>query len=156
MWEISNTSQAISFLYSVVLGIFFAIIYDFFRSLRKCKQHTILSVFIQDILYFLILSVITFLFFLALTNGQIRGYILIGILLGFLLFVLTLSKYYIIVLSFLLKLFFKLLNLISKGFYIIIGKMDRFITDFFKNTLKCLKKGLKKLICLLYTNKKSN
>ncbi|MBQ4120173.1 MAG: spore cortex biosynthesis protein YabQ [Clostridia bacterium] len=156
MWEINNTSQAISFLYSIILGILFAIIYDFFRSLRKCKQHTILLVFIEDILYFLILAVITFIFLLALTNGQVRAYILIGILLGFLLFVLTLSKYYIIVMCFLLKLFFKLLDLISKGFYIIIGKMDCFITDFFKNTLKCLKKGLKKLVCLLYTNKKSN
>ncbi len=156
MWEISNTSQAVNFLYSVVLGVLFAFVYDFFRSLRKCKPHTILSVFMEDISYFFILSVITFVFLLALTNGQVRAYILIGILLGFLLFIFTLSKYYIIAMSFLLKLFFHLLNLISKGFYLIIGKMDCFIIGFLKNTSKCLKKGLKKLMGLLYTNRKSN
>ncbi len=155
MWEISNTSQAVNILYSVVLGIIFGLIYDFFRSLRKCKPHTILSVFIEDILYFLVLSVITFIFLLAITNGQVRAYALIGILLGFLLFIFTLSKYYIIALCFILEQFFKLQSLILRGFYLIIGKIDYFIIAFLKNTLKCFKKGLKKLICLLYTNRKS-
>ncbi|MBQ9919839.1 MAG: spore cortex biosynthesis protein YabQ [Clostridia bacterium] len=155
MWEISNTSQAVSFLYSIILGIIYALFYDFFRAVRIVKHHTAFSVFLQDLFYFFITAIVTFIYLLALTNGEIRAYVLVGILIGFLLFIFTISKYYIIALTFVLKLIFKFINLILKGFYIIIGKLDYLITIFLKNTLKCFKKGLKRLITLLYTNRKS-
>ncbi len=155
MWEISNISQAVSFLYSIILGIIYALFYDFFRAVRIVKPQTAFSVFLQDLLYFFITAIVTFIYLLALTNGEIRAYVLVGILIGFLLFIFTISKYYIIALTFVLKLIFNFINLILKGFYIIIGKLDLLITIFLKNTLKCFKKGLKRLITLLYTNRKS-
>lgn len=155
MWEINNISQAVSFLYSIILGIFFSAFYDIFRSLRLLKKQTTLAVFLQDIIYFLIIAIVTFICLLSLTNGEVRAYILIGILLGFLLFLFTISKFFIIALSFILKIFFKFLSIVLNGFYLIILKIDYFIIFFLKNTLKCFKKVLKRLRCLLYTNRKS-
>ena len=127
MWEIDNFSQAVSFLYSIILGIFFSAFYDIFRSLRLVKTQTSLAVFLQDIIYFLTTAIATFIYLLALTNGEVRAYVLIGILLGFLLFLFTVSKFYIIALSFILKMFFRFWNFILKGFYLIIGKIDNFM-----------------------------
>ena len=156
MWEINNTSQAASFFYSIILGVIFALFYDFFRSYRIVKPQTSLSVFLEDILFFLLLSITTFLFLLSLTNGEIRGYVLIGILLGFMLFIFTLSKYYIIAMTAILKLIISVITLFSKGFYLLFDEIDCFFMKIFKNTLKYLKKCLKKLVQMLYTKKKCN
>ena len=156
MWEISNSSQALNFLYSIILGLIFASAYDFFRSLRIVKSHTAIMVFFEDVIYFSVLSMVTFVFLLSVTNGEVRGYVLFGIIIGFLFFIFTVSKYYIIALTFLLKVFFKAINLFLKGFYVIFGKIDCVLSVFLINTLKYSKKCLKKLIGLLYTNSKSN
>ena len=84
MWEISNTSQAVSFLYSIILGILYALFYDIFRAVRIVKPQTAFSVFLQDLFYFFITAIVTFIYLLALTNGEIRAYVLVGILIGFL------------------------------------------------------------------------
>ena len=155
MWEISNTSQVVGFLYSIILGVIFALIYDLFRAYRIVKPQSNLLVFLQDIVYFIFTTLLTFIYLLSITNGEVRAYILIGIFLGFLLFLFTISKYYIVAVTFILKVIFRVENVILIGFYIIIGKIDYFIIIFLKNNLKCFKKGLKKLGSLLYTNRKS-
>ena len=154
MWEISNISQVNAFLYSIISGAFFALFYDLFRSFRNVKKHTNLLVFVEDIFYFSVIAVITFILFLCLTAGEIRGYILIGISTGFLLFFMFFSKYSLIVFTAVFKLIKMLLLYFKKIFYATFDKIDVFMSDFLKNTLKCFKKDLKTLKVLLYTNKK--
>lgn len=151
MWEISNANQVIGFLYSIILGIIFTILYDFIRSVRIIKPHTSVLVFLEDVIFFTIIAVVTFIFCLGLTAGEIRGYILIGILAGFLLFFFTLSRYCINFFVAIFKVVCSIARVISKGFYFLFEKNDEYITKFFKNTLKYFKKGLKKVKVLLYT-----
>ena len=99
----------------------------------------------------IIISVITFLFLLSVTNGEIRAYIILGIIAGFVLNFLLLSRFNILILKCVLGLISKCLKLFSSGFYWVFSKIDTILSKFFKNSLICFKKGLKKGKYLLYT-----
>lgn len=144
MWEISNLSQLSGFLYSVIIGVIFGFIYDVLRALRIVKSFKNISVFFQDVFYFIIIANMTFIFFLAVTKGEIRLYILIGVLVGFLAYFFTLSKFFTILFKLLFSKIFNLFSLIFNLFYRFFNLCDLKISTFFKNILKCLKKGLKK------------
>ncbi len=154
MWEISNLSQLSGLLYSVIMGVIFGFLYDVLRALRIVKTFKNITVFFQDVFYFVIIANITFIFFLAVTKGEIRLYILIGILVGFLSYFFTLSRLFTKLLKLLFSKTFNLFSLLFNVFYRIFDLCDRKITDFLKNMRKCLKKVLKKGKELVYTNRK--
>lgn len=153
MWEIHNNLQIFGFLYSCVLGIIFCVFYDVIRTIRIIKKHNNLTVFFEDIIFFLTVSVTTFIFLLSITNGEIRAYILFGIIIGFTLFNRIFSKCLIKYTKVIFKLIFKGISYISKCFYWFFGKIDMFISIISENSLKIFKKGLKITNSLLYTNK---
>lgn len=64
--------------YSVVLGAILGIIYDIFRTIRLFIDPKNLGMFIQDVIYFLLSGLITFLFVLIFNFGESRFYILAG------------------------------------------------------------------------------
>lgn len=154
MWEISNNSQLAGFGLSIIFGMMYSALYDIFRAIRFRKNpHTIIVV-IEDIIYFAIIAVITFLFLLSVTYGEVRFYVLLGIVLGFIIFRTTISRFYLKIVIYLLKGVYLLFDYFSKGFYYFFDKIDIIFDSFFKNTLKCFKKVLKKGKGLLYTNRK--
>ena len=148
MWEISNKLQIFGFLYSIALGMIFSAFYDVLRAFRTVKRPKAILVFIQDIFYFIIISLTSFIFFLAITNGEIRAYILFGIILGFTLFNLLLSPYLLKILIAVFNTFSVIFERINKAFYWIFERIDR-------SLIKIFKKGLKIAKGLLYTIKKA-
>lgn len=92
MWEIGIGNQATTFLFSVILGLGLSFLYDIFKIIRRVKKPKAITVFILDVLYFLIITVIFFCFFLLRTNGELRGFCFVGAAIGFALFSLTFSK----------------------------------------------------------------
>jgi spore cortex biosynthesis protein YabQ len=153
MWEINLKSQILSFLGSIVLGFIFCVIYDLLRVVRKYGKINDLRVFIEDIIYFAVISIITFIYYLPLTNGEIRFYILCGIFIGFLTLRLTLSYYILIVLNFIIKALIKVQNLFLNGFYWFFVKIDNIFVIMYKKTIKIFKKCLKTSRKMLYNNK---
>ena len=151
MWEINNSLQRLSFLRAVVLGVLLCVLYDFIKSARLTVNFSDIAIFLQDIIYSLVASFITFIFLLSVTNGEMRGYVILGILVGFILSRITLSR----LLCKFIKLIFggvkRIFGAVSKGFYtkfdLLTGKMNKIC----KKTLKTVKKLLKNLECLLYT-----
>lgn len=154
MWEINNLSQLSGLFYSVIMGVIFGILYDVLRAVRIITNFKNFTVFFQDILYFFIIANITFIYFLSVTNGEIRFYILIGTFIGFLAYFFTISKFVILLFKILFSRTLKLIIGISKLFYRFFDFCDLKITTFLKNVLKCFKKVLKKCKCMLYTNRK--
>lgn len=77
--------------YSFLLGIFLGIFYDIFRIIRLLISPKNLSVFIQDIVYFLVSGFLTFLFLLVFNYGESRFYILVGETLGWILYHISLG-----------------------------------------------------------------
>ena len=150
MWEISSKFQLFSFIGALILGGIFSLFYDIFRALRKVKNFTYINIFLQDIICFAFFAVTTFVYLLSVTNGEIRGYVLIGIALGIILTYFTLSKYFLVILTWLFNTIKKIIKLFSSWFYRILEKIDMFLVKSTKNFFLYFKKGLKKLRSLLY------
>ncbi|MBQ6825049.1 MAG: spore cortex biosynthesis protein YabQ [Clostridia bacterium] len=151
MWEISNSFQVLSFFRALILGVFLGFFYDFWRSVRKVKKFGTLSVFFQDLSYFFIASPIIFSFLLSLTNGEIRAFIFIAIILGFIIYRVTLSvlifKIFICVFKFIFINFTRLNSFYYRmfdSFFAFLKKIFDFFMAFFEKWRNYRKKVLKK------------
>ena len=76
---------------SVLLGVGLGLVYEVFRLLRLAffSQKTV--VFVQDVLFSLTALVSTFVFVVAVNEGQLRFFLLIGELCGFMVYYFTLG-----------------------------------------------------------------
>ncbi len=90
---LSLSNQANLFLTSVVLGVCLFCFYDFFRALRKVKKYKNIQVHFQDLIYILVITVYGFYTYLYKSNGEIRFYYFIGILIGGVIYLATVSNY---------------------------------------------------------------
>lgn len=135
MWEISSYSQYICFLYSLVLGVSLGIVYDLFKLDRLLFKRSKIFLFFSDILFWLISAFLIFTFCVIFSNGQIRGYIVLGTLLGFVIYRLTLSKLIFLLVNPLKKLVKKLNN----RYYKLIEKANDFISKQFFKAKKIIK-----------------
>ncbi|EEG31243.1 putative spore cortex biosynthesis protein YabQ [[Clostridium] methylpentosum DSM 5476] len=79
------------FLWAVLLGAALGVCYDVFRILRIAIPSGRILVFFEDLLFFLIVAAATFEFYQLTTDGIVRGYVLIGELLGFALYYFTIG-----------------------------------------------------------------
>ncbi len=111
------------------------------------------AVFLGDILFFSVIAVMTFLLLLSVSNGEMRGYIFFGIMLGAVVCNFTLSRIFIPVLCFAIKkireIVFLIKRLLYKGgslFYAYLLKVAAFLAKIFKKTFKYLKKNLKRKV----------
>lgn len=154
MWEISINQQLLSFFIAIIAGIGFCFIYDILKSLRLTFDFSSVSVFLGDILYSVKISVLAFLLFLSLSNGEIRSYILFGLGLGFIVSRFTVSHLTVFLLTKafkLIKKFFMFLNLKITAFFDVLATFLLKMLSFLKNSKNLLKKLLKKDNGLLYT-----
>lgn len=156
MWEINAYNQTISFVLSLCLGALFCVLYDVVRAMRKVCLNSFWAVFFTDILIWLFYAFATFIFLVARTNGEIRGYILVGELFGFILFRISISR---LLFSALCFVFIKAaaVNQIISGcigrFYVKFESLGLKIWQGLSKFLKSVKKLLKNTFKLLYTNK---
>lgn len=78
------------FFYSILLGVLIGIIYDFLRVIREAIWYGRKPKFyISDILIFIIAAFLFEIYTLAYGYGQIRYYALLGMCLGFILYLNT-------------------------------------------------------------------
>lgn len=90
----SSGAQIRIFLSAVGFGFFLGAVYDGFRVLRLLFQKTDRAYRASDLLFALTAGFLVFLFALTTLNGQIRGYVLLGILFGFLLYSYTFGAFF--------------------------------------------------------------
>lgn len=83
--------ETLVFLRACVLGAALAVVYDLFRVLRMIIRWHPILVGIQDVIYFVFAAVITFSFLMAFHDGQLRVFILVGELMGGVLYFFTVS-----------------------------------------------------------------
>lgn len=85
-------TQGYLFLIFILNGILIGIIFDVFRILRRSFETPNFVTYIEDTIFWVLsaLSVLYFLF--VFNNGEIRGYIFIGVFLGIALYMLFFSK----------------------------------------------------------------
>ena len=103
MWEIDLNSQIQTFLYSLVIGAGFCVVFDIFNILEEKLRFSKIAVFIADVLLFTGFAIFDFCFFLATENGEIRAFVFVGEIIGFFLCRKTLAVFYIPSILLLLK-----------------------------------------------------
>ncbi len=144
MWEIDFSKQIISFFYSIVLGGIFGLLYDLFRAPVRNKEASVVAIFIVDVVYFAFIGVINFCFLLAVSNGNVRGYLLFGALIGFFAYKKTLSSLIALLCSLVVKpvkMAFYGINKVFSAFSNLAWKVFLSIS---KKISKIIKKILKK------------
>lgn len=159
--KVAVAEQVIWFGQSIVLGVLLAIIYDCFRIFRIAVKSTVVAVFIEDILFFAIYGIMTFLFMLEVSQGQIRLFIIIGEFIGAVLYRYTISTPIMAILKVIVNTIKKIVIVayrwIIKPIYQIISKVAKKIMKPVKilsekygkrmsNPLKCTKKMVYNLI----------
>lgn len=83
----------------ILNGIIIGIIFDFFRALRRTFKTSDIITYIEDILFWVISGILSISFIFIFNQGEIRGYTVIGIILGIILYILLLSRSIITVLT---------------------------------------------------------
>ena len=128
------SSQLQVFLYSIGFGFILGSVYDFFRIYRAMTTKKNKSIPVQDILFFLICSIITFMFLLVVNNGKFRLNIFVAMVTGFSVYYLTVGRFSINIIVLASKRIKIIINTIS----MIIIAPFRAITNLFgKIYLKC-------------------
>lgn len=89
--EVVVAHQTVLFLQACLLGFLLGLFYEIFRILRLMIKTGAVAVFVQDILYWSVSALISFLFILAVNSGQLRIFLLLGIVIGMIVYFFTLG-----------------------------------------------------------------
>lgn len=152
----SNTIaiQIYSLLAFTISGIAIGIFFDIFRILRKSFKTPDIITYIEDIIFW-IFSGLFFLFVLfKFNNGEIRAYIFLGLLFGVLIYIFTISKYFIKIsvtiinftkklLLYPIKIILNILKIVLKPFSFIVINIRKNTTSFCRKIAKPIKKAKK-------------
>lgn len=89
---ISLADQTMDFLLALAFGAGLGALYDVFRILRALIPTGKILIFFEDLLYWCVCGVLTFLFILGVNAGEIRGYLIVGELLGAMVYYGTIGR----------------------------------------------------------------
>lgn len=84
-----------------------AFIYDIFRVRRKAIKSSNLIVYFEDFIYWIIVAIVLFAVIYQSNEGEIRGYLILGVVIGIILYGLLLSKIVMTVFLFVVKMLYK-------------------------------------------------
>ena len=116
--------QVYIFLWSILTGAILGLLFDLFRGLRF-KGIKDIWVYIQDIIFWLVAALIIIVSAFVINEGELRGYMLIGYLLGAGFYMLLFSKYILAILHF-------IFDKIRKGFYFFVDLLKKTFNQLFK------------------------
>lgn len=120
----ATTNQAYIFLSALYMGILVGVTYDIYRSIRILSNPPKVLIGIMDILFWLTAAMLSIIGFFYISDGEIRLYSLLGLALGWIVYLLTFSRYVIKFIIRLLKsilwIFTKIIQLLVYPFQILV------------------------------------
>ncbi len=119
-------NQAYIFMAFSIVGVTIGILFDFFRIIRKTIKTNDFFTYIEDILFWILTGIIIIFSMYYFCDGELRFFMVIGIVLGAIIYLLTISRYVIKI-----SIFF--INIIKK---IIINPIYAIIRFFKKKILR--------------------
>lgn len=131
-------NQAYLFLIFTFTGMAIGILFDIFRALRKNFNTSDILISIQDILFWIITGFMILYNIWYFNDGEIRIFMFLGIILGVLIYILTLS-------SIIFQLLYKILTIAKSILIKPIQAIIKLFNGVFEGFLKILKKNLKKI-----------
>lgn len=117
-------SQLFCLLMFTITGIAIGILFDIFRILRKSFKTADIITYLQDILFWILAGLIILFAIFRFNNGEIRSYLFVGIAIGILLYMLTMSKF---IVKYCVKLIQWLTKIIAYPFQILGKFLEKLI-----------------------------
>lgn len=124
------------FLLSCAAGAVFGVYYDIFRAMRLTFPHHGFFVFLEDLLFLLTYGVFLSCFAAAEARGVLRGYYILGGLIGFVLYYFTIGKFVMGFIKKLIKCVRKMLSVLYKPIGEIMNKIVRINVNAVKSNKK--------------------
>ncbi len=135
-------NQAYLFLVFSLTGVVLGVLFDFFRVLRKTFKTGDFVTYIEDILYWILAGIIILYNIWFFNDGEIRVFMILGILMGAIIYCLTLSPIFIKIDYFFMKKI--------KGVFTLLYNILKIPIEFMINLLKKIKNIVN------FKNKKGN
>lgn len=88
-------NQAYLFLIFTLNGVFIGLLFDFFRILRKSFKTNNIVTYVEDILFWMLAGISILISMYNFSGGELRLYMILGLALGIIIYILTVSKYII-------------------------------------------------------------
>lgn len=151
MWEIDLQNQLTTFFLSLPLGFLLGAVFYFLEGLGLTSKSRKFRQFLWDIVFFLLSGFLTFCFLLARCNGEIRGYVIIGELIGFWIYGKLFGRITAAALKWLTALVSALVSTVFGTALRAVCKMCAFLRSFFEKVNIFSKKRLKNQDGLVYT-----
>lgn len=126
------TDENIFLLYSIGMGIFITFVYDLLRIMRRVLRHSNFFVSLEDLLFWIFCALSVFALMYNMGNGNLRWFAVFGALGGMLVYLKTVSPWFV--------------RIMSGIFKKITGALVR-LGRFLKNKLTTLYKLLKMILC---------
>ena len=132
-------NQAYLFLVFSLTGVEIGILFDFFRILRRTIKTGNIVTYIQDILFWILTGILVLYNIWYFNNGEIRVYMFLGIIIGTLIYMLTLSNIFVKLFTKILSIIIKVLEIHFKTIITVFRKIITVILSFFTKNVKKLK-----------------
>lgn len=136
-------SQLFCLFIFTITGIVIGITFDIFRILRRSFKTSDWITCMQDIIFWIITGIIILFSVFTFNNGEIRSYVFIGVALGVIIYMISISKfivkYTVIIIKFIKKLVAYPIHLMKK---LIINPFVKLLKSIF-NLLKKMTKNIK-------------
>lgn len=88
-------TQGYLFLVYIISGVIIGVIFDIFRVFRRTFKTTDFATYLQDILFWIITGIFLLFILFKFSNGEIRVFNIIGIIIGCIFYIVFISKYFI-------------------------------------------------------------
>lgn len=137
------------FLVSILWGVIILVIYDVLRIFRRVVKHKWFFVAVEDVLFWIVSAFLIFRMMYQQNNGTIRGFSILGMTLGMIVYNQSLSQFVVKGISriflFINKGIHKILSFLAKPFSIISRRIKRILLFLKKKCNKNRKLFLKAL-----------
>ena len=152
--EITFLNQSFTFCIALAVGVALCLVYDLFRVLRMAVRTSKAGVFVEDVLYWAVCGLVTLCLCIVRCTGEIRGFVLAGELLGWLICRVTLSRLImrgaLAVIGFFRKLLRGVYRALLRPVGRMFGRFVRFVAKTAGKLEKIVKKFLQRPLKLLY------
>lgn len=143
--------ELLVFVNFILLGIFILFVYDVLRIFRRIVSHSIIGLAAEDMVFWLLCSVVIFVTLYYENDGTIRYFAIAGVGAGMLFYNKTISPLFVEgvsgILLYIFRLIFKVIRFLTTPFRFLLRKLKRILClvgSFLQKRFKIFGKLLKK------------
>lgn len=126
--------QLYSFSIYLISGIIIGVFFDIFRILRKSLHTSDFITYVEDILFWLFTGFFLLFILFQFSNGEIRIYNIVGLLIGGIFYLLSISKFFIkinvFIVTFIKNIVYKIIKILSYPILFILKIVRKIFTPF--------------------------